>query len=222
MKHLIRISLLIVLLIAIACDSGTNVDDGSTDLLIANAKTTSKQTVDVFDGTDEEFPIVGTSTLHRNANGITMNFKAEGLDKGYTYTVWWVIWNFPENCFEGCDDPDFATPDAVGVDVLYAGGNVAGNAGKIAISGHLNEEDTSGSIRELFGLGVPIGLLDAESAEVHLVLRSHGPAIPGMVNEQISSYEGGCTDPFAFPPFTEVPDAVGECGDIYFSVHIAE
>jgi len=40
-----------------------------------------------------------------------------------------------------------------------------------------------------------------------------------LVNEQINSYEGGCTDPFAFAPFTEIPDAIGECGDIEFAIH---
>ena len=50
-----------------------------------------------------------------------------------------------------------------------------------------------------------------------MVLRSHGPAIPGEVNEQISGYLGGCTT--FFPPFTEIPDEVGECGDFEFAIH---
>ena len=44
-----------------------------------------------------------------------------------------------------------------------------------------------------------------------MVLRSHGPAVPGIIKEQIGSYEGGCTT--NFPAFTEIPDEVGECGD---------
>lgn len=38
--------------------------------------------------------------------------------------------------------------------------------------------------------------------------RSHGPKIPGQVNEQINSYEGGCVVNFA--PFSEIPDEAGE------------
>ena len=36
------------------------------------------------------------------------------------------------------------------------------------------------------------GLLEAQGAEVHLILRTHGLPIPGWVDEQISTFEGGC------------------------------
>ena len=229
MKRILNIGLITLFLIVFACDPGTEGNSEVNDFIVVEVKTTSKQTVNVYDGTKEELPIVGTSTLHRNANGITANFKAEGLMPGHTFTVWWVIWNAPENCQGPCDeDPEDDILDlfnpATKAEVLYAGGNVAGNNGKVHISAHLNEGDDNGSVNELFELPDVEGgaLIDALTAEVHLVLRSHGPKIPGLVNEQISSYVGGCDDPFAFPPFSEVPDEVGECGDIYFSVHIAE
>jgi hypothetical protein len=57
---------------------------------------------------------------------------------------------------------------------------------------------------------------DVDIAELHFVLRSHGPAIPGLVNEQINSYEGGCTT--FFDPFTKIPMNKGECGDFLFSI----
>jgi hypothetical protein len=160
----------------------------------------SKATVPVMDFVNNVE--AGTATLHRNKNGITINFKATDLIPGHTYTLWWVVWNFPENCAgypDPCTDADFANAANVEVEVLAATGHVVGGSGMATFSAHLNENDASGSI--------------------HGVLRSHGPAIPGMVNEQISTYEGGCTDPFAFPPFTEIPDEEGECGDIYASIH---
>ncbi len=64
------------------------------------------------------------------------------------------------------------------------------------------------------------GLQDARQAEIHLVLRSHGPKIPGQINAQISSFQGGCTT--NLPPFTEVPDEIGECADIHASIHQAK
>lgn len=234
MKQLISLILSMLVLLVFSCETDTTTDPltaGSKagDFVVAKAKTTSKQTEDIYDGTqfdetqDPPWPVVGSSTLHRNANGISVNFKAEEVMPGHTFTVWWVVWNAPEECDGPCDDPDFFNPDVL-VEVLYAGGNVAGNNGKINISAHLNEGDDSGSVNELFGLPDVEGgaLIDALTAEVHVVLRSHGPKIPGMVNEQISSYVGGCDDPFAFLPFTEVPDEPGECGDIYFAVHVAE
>ena len=58
----------------------------------------------------------------------------------------------------------------------------------------------------------------ALSAEVHLVLRSHGPAIPGQTVEQTSTYNGGCT--YDLGAFTgDIPDTMGECGDLLAAVH---
>ena len=137
--------------------------------------------------------------------------------------MWIVIWNNPENCAipNQCNDGDFAIADQVEVEVLYGSGHVVGNNGKGNFSAYLNEDDVSGSINTLFELPPAGGLQSGNSlgAEVHFVLRSHGPKIPGMVNEQIGGYLGGCTDPFAIAPFTEIPDAVGECGDIEFAIH---
>jgi hypothetical protein len=48
-------------------------------------------------------------------------------------------------------------------------------------------------------------LLDARQAEVHLVVRSHGQPIPGLVQEQIGSFEGGCD--------------INACEDVQFAIH---
>ena len=68
--------------------------------------------------------------------------------------------------------------------------------------------------------GLPsYGLMDAEKAEVHIVIRSHGPKLPGQVREQISSFNGGCV----YDGIPEDP-ILGEagpntCEDILFAVH---
>ncbi len=216
----------------ISCDSESESRDNQIDATLDEnsayaVKGSSKQTVQIFDvvnGVD-----AGTSTLHRNSSGITINYKATGLIPGHAYTVWWVVWNNPEYCLVPgeCTDADFVSnPDfnLIEVELLYATGHVVGNSGKGNFGAHLNENEASGSINPLFGLPLYGGLLDAEKAEVHGVLRSHGPAVPGIVNEQIGSYLGGCptTFPYGFPPFSEIPDEVGECGDIYASVHRVE
>lgn len=185
-----------------------------------DAKSTVKQTVDVFDFVNGG--VVGTSTLHRNSHGLAVNFHVTGLSAGHAYTIWWVVWNNPEECTVpgACSDIDFGNPD-VQVELMYANGHVVGNNGKGNFSAHLNENDASGTINPLFGLPSYGGLADAQKAEVHMVLRSHGPKVPGIVDEQIGSYLGGCPQsfPYGFPPFTEIPDEVGECGDIFASIH---
>lgn len=163
------------------------------------------------------------ATLLRNNNKVRMTWSVDDLEAGYAYTVWWVIWNNPENCgipFQ-CSDADFAIANEVEVEVLYAAGHVVGNSGTGNFAASLNENDTDGSINEdIFGLPSYGGLHDARTAEIHLVLRSHGPAIPGQVDEQISTYPGGCE--IDFPAFTEVPDAEGECGDYMAAVFFAD
>ena len=215
MKTLLKFIGIFMILTATSCSEESILD------LPTESKKANKSTVDVIN------PILGvttgSSTLHRTNNGITVNYKTTGLTPGYAYTLWIVIWNNPENCTtpNQCYDGDFAIADQVGVEVLYGGGHVVGGNGKGNFSAHLKEGDVSGSINTLFGLPPAGGLQSGNSlgAEVHFVLRSHGPKIPGMVNEQIGGYLGGCTDPFAIPPFTEIPDEVGECGDIEFAIH---
>lgn len=226
MKRLFKVCLFMLFMFAFSCDPGTTDLETPDDFIVAEAKTTSKQTASIYGF------VTGTSTLHRNSNGITVNFKAEGLHPG-AYTIWWVIWNNSGNCENGpdpadpeapwgglCGEADFGT-SGVDVDVMYAGGHVVGNNGKGNFSAHLNAGDeTPESLIELFGLpdveggGLQVG--KTLSAEVHVVIRTHGPVVPGMVNEQISSYGGGCTT--EYPAFSAYPDMEGHCADFAFAV----
>lgn len=219
MKTTIKLSIVILCLVSISCSQISDSNVVNKDENISNLATADhKDAVDVLDHTFTQ--VLGSSTLHRNKNGITVNYKTSELTPGHAYTLWWVIWNRPENCSafpDACTDADFAIANQVEVEVMYAAGHLAGGSGKGNFSAHLNENDDSGSINPLFGLPPFGGLQDAEAAEVHLVLRSHGPAIPGQIAEQINSFGGGCT--VFLPPFSEIPDEVGECADIQAAVH---
>lgn len=208
----------LLILFAFSCSQETTLDPlidlEAEGLNSVSAKASSKQMA-LVGGLNG---ISGTSTLHRNKNGITVNFKAEGLYPG-AYTIWWVIWNNPQECMTPgeCIDADFATPGKVGVEVMYAGGHVVGNNGKGNFSAHLNAgDDTPESMNTSFGFpsvgGLAVG--NTFDSEVHIVLRTHGPKVPGLVNEQINSYRGGCDTPFLIPPFTAYPDEIGQCADI--------
>jgi hypothetical protein len=163
----------------------------------------------------------GTSTLTRSDTKISVSYKTTGLIPGHAYTLWWVIWNNPQDCAVpgACDEPDFNTPEAVGVDVLYATGLVVGTDGSVTFKAELTAGGNYQSANEYMDLppagGLNLG--NSMSAEVHLALRSHGPVIPGMVDNQISSYLGGCST--FFDVFTEIPTENGECGEIEFAVH---
>lgn len=205
-----KFGIALLLIFAFSCSK----EAAPEELTSVSAKASIKQTATIggLEG------ITGTSTLYRNKNGITVNFKAKNLYPG-AYTIWWVIWNNPEDCGipNECADSDFGF---VEVEVLYAGGHVVGNNGKGNISAHLKAGDVSGSINDLFELPAAGGLQAGNTfdAEVHIVLRTHGPKVPGLVNEQISSYAGGCDTPFLIPPFTAYPDEIGQCADIAAAV----
>jgi len=214
MKRIIKFLFTLLILFAFSCSQETTQDPLPNDLNGVSAKASSKQKAAIggLDG------ISGTATLHRNKNGITVNFKATGLNPG-AYTIWWVIWNKPGECIipGECDEPDFGQAVLVEVEVMYAAGHVVGNNGKGNFSAHLNAgDDTPESMNTAFGFpsvgGLHIG--NTFDAEVHIVLRTHGPAVPGLVNDQISSYRGGCDTPFLIPPFTAYPDEIGQCADV--------
>mgnify|MGYP000176163377 CR=1 FL=1 len=217
MLRLRNISLMtFVLLLALSCSKQEQLEKPqlAADEIELRGKAVS-QTTQVINAVTGE--VAGEARLVRNDNGITMQFEANDLIPSHTYTIWWVVWNKPENCAGSpCADTDFALP--VEVEVLYAAGHVVGGSGKGKFTGHLKVGDDSESINALFGLPPAGGLQDAKAAEIHLVLRSHGPKIPGLVNEQISSYEGGCTT--NFPPFTAIPAEEGECGDFEFAIFL--
>lgn len=225
MKKLTTWSLMLTLMITISCTSEDslisnpdNAMDPSNDVeSISNARAAaSGVSVPVFNAVMPGE--VGTATIKKNNKGFTVKFAVSDLIQGHTYTLWCVAWNLPENCTtpNQCSDVDFAIAGDVEVEVMYIAGHLVGKSGKGNFSGHLNEWDDSGSTNAFFGLPGFGGLQDVDLAELHFVLRSHGPAIPGLVNEQINSYEGGCTT--FFDPFTQIPMNEGECGDFLFSI----
>jgi hypothetical protein len=89
-------------------------------------------------------------------------------EAGHAVTIWWMVFN----------------PDGP-LSVQYTTGHVIDDSGVAEFGGHLNVGDTEGVIN-----GGP-GLLDAQGANVVLVMRDHGPADPGRVDEQIHTI-GAC------------------------------
>ena len=169
---------------------------------------------------------VGHSHLWRTDDGVRMLFKTSELAPREALTIWWVVFNEPDKCTApGCGeddifndgDPELGLNNAqiVAADIVagYATGDLASNGGQANFHATLGEGEIGPEV--IFGVGAL--LKDAEEAEVHLVARSHGPAIPGLQDLQVGSFAGGCAD-FLNPP--EIPDAEGECADIQFAVHL--
>ena len=138
------------------------------------------------------------AVLERNEDGVELTLDTE-LTPG-AYSVWWVVFNNPEFCVDGCGSDDFERSE-VNTSIFWATGEVVGDEGIGNFSAQLLEEELpTGSDQVIFG----DGLLDSFSAEIHPVVRSHGSVIPGLEEEQITTFNGGC------PP--------NECEDVQFTI----
>lgn len=165
---------------------------------------------------------VGDSTLIRSERGVTASLKTTGLDPG-PHTMWWVVWNNPEACgADGCTEADMGNP-ATGLDIGYAAGVVVGESGRGSFSARLRERRPLSGFPTEFGITSGSGLVDAQNAEIHLVVRSHGPRIPGLVGEMTRTFHAGC-DYSVFGGLiqegkygTAGPNA---CTDVQFAVHL--
>ena len=125
--------------------------------------------------------------LVRRDSSIKYKFKTRSLTPGDTFTFWVCGWNNPSDCAHGpgtCGEvvEDF---DIVDQFCWWGGGGVIHDNGKATISGRIKVGQPIGSV--FFG-----EFTAARAAEINLVLRSHGPVIPGRRREQTSTFEGGC------------------------------
>jgi len=200
-------------------------------------KNANHQVSDIFSFADFSLVAEDGATLLRTHNNVRMTIKTTDLDPHDTYTIWWVVFNNPEACesptaISGCSEPDLFNP-AVNASMLYAAGNVVGGNGKGNFAGSLREGDISGCQApwddfDLSELGVSglegeidlcgNGLEDTQAAEIHLVVRTHGPKIPGQVNGQINTFAVGCTAESSFG----AADGPNECEDQQFAIFLPE
>ncbi|HIF97257.1 MAG TPA: hypothetical protein EYQ54_09580 [Myxococcales bacterium] len=125
--------------------------------------------------------------LDRIFHGIVIEAETSGLTPHYAYTVWALVFNDPAACEDGCDLHDMG---ADGFAALWTGvGVVANEDGEADFESVMFEDEPAGEI--LMGPG----LVDARRAEIHLIVRSHGPAAFGdsaVLNDQLTTFGGGC------------------------------
>jgi hypothetical protein len=148
----------------------------------------------------------GTGTLLvRNRDSVFATVHTTGLTPGTAVTLWFAIFNNPQNCAaQPCTPADLANP-AVRGSVASAGGKIIGPDGAATFGAFRAVGDTTGVFS---GMGTAEGLLDALKAEIHLVARNHGPALlnePVTLNQQLTLFNGGC------PP--------NACANVQASIH---
>ena len=164
---------------------------------------------------------------------------------GNAVTVWWVIFNAPENCYgspdpqanctsvdifgtafldsiqDGSPNPALIAPNmAAKPAVLYATGDVTDVRGRVRLAASIYKlaEDT----RQSLPPGVdPMGFgrgYENEAAEVHLVVRDHGRAKRRDLLPQITNF----LDPYCSDPNLLYFAGKNLCVDTHFAVFGAQ
>jgi len=154
--------------------------------------------------------------LTTNESGATVRFQTSGLTPGNAYTVWWIIFNNPAACADpGCSDADFDNADAK-PELTYATGHVIGGSGKGNFGAHLSAADPGEVPGGWFGYGFKY----PTTTEIHVAIHDHGPIIPGLVNEMISTFAGGCSNDYSGMPPNAQNGTPGDnlCATVQFTV----
>ncbi len=173
--------------------------------------------VDGDSGIEQGDPVAGSSgTAIVKGHHAKIKIKAKGLEPGHAYTMWVVYFNDQKLCVDGCNGPDLRV---AGGGVIWGAGKVANHHGQATFTAKL----TTGAGADYVGKTPPPPFAFApyeagRDNEFHVVIRSHGPRIPGQVHDQLSTYGGGCEINVGPRPEQKgdfpVPAAPGECGDV--------
>ncbi len=196
---------------------------GTASTILAGGKSTTFSNVYEFN----PFPVHGeqvegaTATLRTDEKGARVKLNTGGLTPGDAVTLWWIIFNNPENC-EGYPDSActlndlLGNPAGVGSEVTYADGNFVNQNGKIFFDGYLAKGETP--ILGWFGNG----FTNPEGAEIHVVVHSHGQVIDGLASEMISTFRAGCADDDfineSHPAYGNGTPGPNQCVDLQFAV----
>jgi hypothetical protein len=145
--------------------------------------------------------------LTRSDSGISFEIATESLEPNHAYTIWLAMINEPAACpKQPCVAPDMLQNPATDSQVVFGAGAVADANGKATFKG----EAKMGPIANGW---VPGGELKKPlTAQVQLVVNSHGPVIEGYMPDMIQTYRAGCADaglPEVFPPVAKADGRPG-------------
>ncbi len=128
------------------------------------------QTADVveFFGPDPDpnaLVLRGAAWLKRTRHTVEGRIMAQVAEPGLAYTVWWVIFNNPAACVDGCNGEDLGNPDVRG-SVFYGNGAIAASDG---LGGGVINVNLKTSSR-----GIPLGMFRLDDVLPERVLYEHG------------------------------------------------
>lgn len=139
--------------------------------------------------------------LERRSNGVAVKVNTRQLPPG-AYTLWWEIYNAPENCVGDCDFFEDAFNPATRFSVFWASGGIVGPDGGLQVEAEALVGDPPGepcpevpfaAPKMLFGCG----LLDAKAAQINVIIKTHGAPSEDaeVLYRQMGTIGGACTNP---------------------------
>jgi hypothetical protein len=153
-------------------------------------------------------PAIGAVRLIRTRNEISGSVHVNGLEQNSSYSLWAAVFNRPEGCLTNpagpvhCSAADFVpVPNPARASGFNMGAFVTGAApGTANISFQIPSGAPPDGAFVLWGQGglndngVKPGLHEGNGfgAEVHIVIRAHGPIDPATIAAQLSEFNGGC------------------------------
>jgi hypothetical protein len=148
----------------------------------------------------EAFEVRGHSTLVRTEERVIGTFQTPGLEPG-AWTMWWIFYNHPSACENPLFDPDGnqlsqcsfqdRLIDEVGRSPGWGSSSVVGDNG-IGNFASVKDvgDDATGSPAEV-NLCCPI-VTNPLGAEIHILMRYHGPVDDDLLFDQLFTWGGGC------------------------------
>lgn len=120
--------------------------------------------------------VLGRAKLLRTNSGLSVELVTGDLVSHDAYTMWWILSNA---------DGSFQL-------ITNASGGLAGNKGRGDFASHVSvgELPPVDGLTTLTAIGDSFD--DPFGVSVMIVVRSHGPVIPGKQYEQTHWYPGGC------------------------------
>lgn len=150
--------------------------------------------------------------IKRDDDKVAFWLEGRHLGPRHAYTNWLSVYNFPEFCTDPdpdrgwrCGAGDFGNALA-GHSVMWGTGGVSRPDGFGVFSGERRAFDPDGVL-------IGPGLIDPEGAEIHIIVRDHGPASddPETREQQTTTLDGNCSNPHFAGLRGEPGDY--ECGD---------
>ena len=152
-------------------------------------------------------PIDGTrALLETGPSGASMHLTSKDLTPGNVVTIWFVAIQKPDLCKKNpCTPVEAMGMSEMETVAVNGGGTVVPTDGMIEISAHLPVGKVPTNLFET-------DFVSPETAEYHLVIHDHGPMIPELASDMLSSFRGGCNIESVPPHYPDSARTDGEGG----------